>query len=42
METFLAFKLSDNVFNMLINDKMPNNCWHFNMYEKDKFRAQLS
>ena len=22
--------------------KNANNCWHFNIYEQDKFRAQLS
>ena len=29
---------------MLINVKNANNCWHFNIYEQDKFRtrAQLS
>ena len=25
--------------NKLLND---NNCWHFNIYEQDKFSAQLS
>ena len=44
---FLAFKLSDVVYIMLINVTMPtksdaNNCWHFNIYEHDKFHAQLS
>ena len=32
----------DVVFIMLINVKNANNCWHFNIYEQDKFRAQLS
>ena len=30
------------VFIMLINVKNANNCWHFNINEQDKFRAQLS
>ena len=31
------------VFIMLINVKMPtSNYWHFNIYEQDKFCAQLS
>ena len=64
MKTFLALSLSDDVFIMLINVKMPtiagiltfmsrisiyhankclnaSNCWHFNIYEQDKFHAQL-
>ena len=47
MKKFIALSLSDVVFVMLINAKMPtivgiNNCWHFNIYELDKFCAQLS
>ena len=38
---FLALSSSDVVFIMLINVKC-NNCWHFNVYEQDKFLAQLS
>ena len=34
-----GFKLSDVVFIMLINDKMPT---IFNIYEHDKFHAQLN
>ena len=26
---------------MLINVKMPTDCWHFNIYEQDKFCAVL-
>ena len=40
VKMFLASSLSDIVFIMLINVK--NNCWHFNIYEQDKFRAKLS
>ena len=33
-------------FLMLMNVEMPtinaNNCWHFNIYEQDKFHAQSS
>ena len=36
---FLALSLLDVVFIMLINVKMR---WHYNIYEQDKFRAQLS
>ena len=39
---FLALSLSDIVFIMLINVKMPTFCWHFNIYGHDKFHAQLS
>ena len=39
---FLLFKLSDVVFIMLINVKMPTKCCHFSIYENDKFYAQLS
>ena len=38
IRTFLDLSLSDVVFIMLINV----NCWHFNIYEQDKVRAQLS
>ena len=41
INTFLAFGLSDIVFIMLLNVKMPTICWHFNIYEHDKFRDQL-
>ena len=34
---YLALCLSDVVFIMLINVKNSNNCWHFNIYEQDKF-----
>ena len=37
MKKFLALSPSNVVFIMLINVKM-----HFNIYEQDKFRAQLS
>ena len=30
------------LFFLLINVKMPAIVWHFNMYEPDKFHAQLS
>ena len=39
---FLALSLSDAVFIMLINVKMPTIVGIFNIYEKDKFRAQLN
>ena len=42
MKTFLAFKLPDVVFVMLINVKMLSIVDNFNIYEQDKFRAQLS
>ena len=30
-------------FQLLMKTKIPrNNCWHFNIYEQDKFCAQLS
>ena len=29
-------------FILLINVKMPTIVWHFNIYEQDKFHAQLS
>ena len=34
MKKFIALKLPDVVFIMLLN---ANNCWHFNIYEQDKF-----
>ena len=37
MKKFIALSLSDVVFIMLINVKM-----HFNIFEQDKFCAQLS
>ena len=27
---------------LLMNDKNADNCWHLNIYEQDKFHAQLS
>ena len=50
MKKFLVFSLSDIVFIILINVKMPTivgilkfmSKWYFNIYEQDKFRAQLS
>ena len=39
MKKFLALSLSDVVFIMLINVKMSTNCWHFNIYEQDKFNT---
>ena len=44
MKKFLALSLLDVVFVMLINVKMPTvvGCWHLNIYEQEKFRAQLS
>ena len=37
-----AFKLSDFVFIMLINVKMPTTVGIFNIYEHDKICVQLS
>ena len=42
MRKFLALNLSDVVFIMLINDKMPTIVCIFDIYEQDKFCAQLS
>ena len=45
MQMLHALSLSDVVFIMLINVKMPTivgNCWHFHIYEQDKIHAQLS
>ena len=52
MKTFLALNLSYVVFIMLINVKMSTivgiltfmsrKLWHFNIYEQDKFCAQLT
>ena len=39
MKKFLALSLSDVVINLLINVKMPT---IFNIYEQDKFHAQLT
>ena len=39
MKKFLALNLSDVVFIKLLN---VGNCWHLNIHEQDKFRAQLS
>ena len=41
MKKFLALSLSD-VFIMLMNVKMPTIVGIFNIYEQDKFPAQLS
>ena len=35
-------KPSAGVFILLINVKNADNCWHFNIYEQDKFLAKLS
>ena len=32
----------DCYFLPLLNVKKANNCWHFNIYEQEKFHAQLS
>ena len=42
MKKFIALSLSDVVFIMLINVKMPTIVVNFNIYEQDKFDAQLS
>ena len=42
IKNFRAFNLSDVVFAMLINVKMPTIFVHFNIYEPDKSHAQLS
>ena len=42
MKKFLALSLSDVVFIMLINVTILKIAWHFNIYEQDKFGAQLS
>ena len=47
IKTFLAFKLSDVAFVMLINIKIQTIVgiliyWHFNIYEHDELHAQLS
>ena len=39
---FLTLSLSDVVFIMLINIKMPTTVGILTFYEQDKFRAQLS
>ena len=41
-ESFLAFKLSDVVFIIIINLKNDNNCCHFKMYALYKFHAHFS
>ena len=41
MKKSLALSLTDVVHIVLINVKMPT-FWRFNIYEQDKFRAQLS
>ena len=45
IKKLLDLSLSDVEFIILINVnkyKNANNCWHFNIYEQDKFRAHLS
>ena len=42
MKKFIASSLSDVAFMMLINVKMPTIVGNFNIYEHDKFRAQMS
>ena len=42
MVKFLALSLSDVVFILLMNVKNAKNSWHFNIYEREEFRAQLS
>ena len=43
MKKFIAVSLSDVVFIMLINVKMPTIvAFYFNIYEQDKILAQLS
>ena len=43
---FSYFKLSNYlIYTLLINVKLPaivGNCWHFNIYQLDKFQSQLS
>ena len=42
MKKFFTLSLSDVVFIMLINAKMPTIYLHFNIYEHDKFHSQLN
>ena len=42
MKKFLALSISDDVFIMLINVKMPTIVGILTIIEQDKFRAQLS
>ena len=42
IKIFLVLKLSDVVFILLINIKMPKIFGIFNIYEQDKAHAQLS
>ena len=42
MKEYLALSLSDVVYILLINVKMPTIVGIFNIYEQNKFRAQLS
>ena len=42
MKKLLALSLSDVVFIVLINVKMPTIVGIFNIYEQDRFRAQLN
>ena len=39
-----AFNFINDAFIMIINLKCcnANNCWHFNIFERDKVYAQLS
>ena len=45
IKNFSFFLGSDKpimLFFLLQNVKNANNCWHFNIYEQEKFHAQLS
>ena len=36
------FKTSSSNYSFLYYESVSDNCWHFNIYEKDKFWSQLS
>ena len=40
--SFFKFPDIDVVYILPIDVKMPTNCWHFNIYEQDRFCDQLS
>ena len=42
MKKLIALSLTDVIFIMLINVKMPTIAGILNIYEQDKFRAELS
>ena len=45
IKKFSAFQAQISLecyFSLLKNVKNANNCWHFNIYEEDKFHTQLS